>query len=66
MMANFIAKHRPQTPPSSSGLTGRSSNPRAFDSIASACDYWMPAGACHRAALRADPVAGITKKNEGE
>jgi hypothetical protein len=24
-------------------------------------EYWMPAGACHRAALRADPVAGMTR-----
>src|SRR5258708_15473277 len=23
-------------------------------------DYWMPAGACHRAALCADPLAGMT------
>ncbi|MEJ2377025.1 MAG: GNAT family N-acetyltransferase [Pseudolabrys sp.] len=23
-----------------------------------ACVYWVPAGACHRAALRADPLAG--------
>jgi hypothetical protein len=65
-MMIFLRKHPPLTPPSSSGLTGRSSIPRAFDSITNACDYWMPAGACHRAAHRADPVAGMTKKNEGE
>jgi hypothetical protein len=47
-------------------LTGRSSNPRVIDSIVGVGDYWMPAGACHRAAHRADPVAGMTKKNEGE
>src|SRR4051794_36274189 len=23
-------------------------------------DYWMPAGACHRAAQSADPLAGMT------
>src|ERR1700760_1158760 len=25
-------------------------------------EYWVPAGACHRAALRADPVAGTTEE----
>jgi hypothetical protein len=25
-----------------------------------ASEYWMPAGACHRAARCADPVAGMT------
>ena len=25
--------------------------------------HWMPAGACHRAALRADPVAGMTRRD---
>jgi hypothetical protein len=27
---------------------------------AGAGDYWMPAGACHRAAHRADLLAGMT------
>jgi hypothetical protein len=66
MISNFIANHQPQTLRSSSGLTGRSSNTSGFDSISGAGDYWMPAGACHRAAHGADPVAGMTKKNEGE
>jgi hypothetical protein len=25
-----------------------------------ALEYWIPAGACHRAARSADPVAGMT------
>ena len=30
-------------------------------SISDAGDYWMPAGACHRAAQGADPLAGMTR-----
>jgi len=37
--------------PSSSGLTGRSSPPRAIHSISYACVYWMPA------------FAGMTESN---
>jgi hypothetical protein len=43
MVKNFIANHQPQALSSSSGFTGRSSNPRVIDSIAGACDYWIPA-----------------------
>jgi acetolactate synthase-1/3 small subunit len=32
--------------------------------ITGVCDYWMPAGACHRAALCADPLAGMTRKEQ--
>jgi hypothetical protein len=46
------------TQPSSPGLTGGSSTPRLFASITSALEYWIAAGACHRAALCADPLAG--------
>jgi len=45
-----VTKQRLQILPSSSGLTGRSSIPRAFASISNVRDYWIPAGACHRAA----------------
>jgi hypothetical protein len=31
--------------------------------ISGAGDYWMPAGACHRAAQSADPLAGMTTEN---
>jgi len=31
--------------------------------ISGAGDYWMPAGACHRAAQSADPLAGMTIEN---
>jgi hypothetical protein len=51
MMANFIANHIPS---SSSGLTGRSSNPRVIAFISGLGDYWMPA------------CAGMTKKNQGD
>jgi hypothetical protein len=54
MMEDNITKRQPQILPSSSGLTGRSSNPRVLDSILGVGDYWMPA------------CAGMTKKNEGE
>jgi hypothetical protein len=49
-----------QNHPSSPGVTGRSRTPRRLGSISSALEYWIPAGACHRAALGADPVAGMT------
>jgi hypothetical protein len=51
---------RLQILPSSSGSTGRSSIPRRSLSNGGACGYWIPAGACHRAARCADPVAGMT------
>jgi hypothetical protein len=35
----------------------------ACRSNAGAGDYWMPAGACHRAAQSADPLAGMTTEN---
>src|SRR5258708_40301112 len=33
---------------------------RAVRELSSAGDYWIPAGACHRARRRRDPVAGMT------
>jgi hypothetical protein len=56
----MMAMTAPQKRPSSSGSTGRSGMPRAFDSIWYGGVYWMPAGARHRAARRADPLAGMT------
>jgi hypothetical protein len=35
----------------------------ASGSVRDAVDYWMPAGACHRAAQSADPLAGMTTEN---
>src|SRR5467141_2542845 len=34
--------------------------PRRLDSISGSLEYWIPTGACHRAAHRAGPVAGMT------
>jgi hypothetical protein len=56
----MMAMTAPQMRTSSSGSSGRSSTPRAFDSIWYGGVYWMPAGACHRAARGADPLAGMT------
>jgi len=42
-MGIIVAEQRPQIPLSSSGLTGRSSNPRRACLIAADCDYWIPA-----------------------
>jgi hypothetical protein len=56
-MSMFINGALPQTPLSSSGLTGRSSTPCAFDSIFGAGVYWMPAFAGMTG------NAGMTKQN---
>jgi hypothetical protein len=58
------ANARPMTmlhPAPSYPRTRVSSTPRVLDSIAGVSEYWMPAGACHRAALCADPLAGMTE-----
>jgi hypothetical protein len=46
---------------SSSGLTGRSSNPRALDSITRACVYWIPAFAGMTSSAGMTASAGRTR-----
>jgi hypothetical protein len=56
-MAIVVTQQQPQIPPSSSGLTGRSSTPWHLVSIAAALEYWIPAFAGMTVG------AGMTKKS---